>query len=82
MEALGTLLGALGALFGRSWGSLGTLLGRSWDALEALGSLLGASWTRLAKKPGCAKCFGAQLGSQNPAKLAPKSLKNRRQKKH
>ena len=73
LGAPGALLGTLGALLG----ALGALLGRSWDALGALGSLLGASWTRLAKKPGCAKSFEVQLGSQNEAKLAPKSSKNR-----
>ena len=77
---LGTLLGALG----RSWGSLGALLGRSWDALGAswaplgrllgaLGRLLDATW----KKSCWNLFFGLQLGGQNPAKLAPKSSKNR-----
>ena len=30
------LLGALGALLGRSWGALGALLGRSWASFEHL----------------------------------------------
>ena len=76
---LGTLLGALG----RSWDALGALLGRSWDALGASWALLGASWTppgRLLdaswEKSSCTETLEPQLGGQNPAKLAPKSLKN------
>ena len=76
---LGTLLGALG----RSWGALGVLLGRSWALLGRSWALLGTSWTppgRLLgatwKKSRCYPLVGPQLGGQNPAKLAPKSLKN------
>ena len=83
MGARGALLGVLGALLdalGALLDTLGAPLGRSWDAFGALGSLLDASWMRLAEKPRCDQFVGGQLGSQNPPKLPPKSLKNRCEK--
>ena len=80
---LGPLLGALGG----SLGALGALLGLSWDALGTLLGLLGASWAPLGrlldatwKKGNLSIFLKVQLGSQNPAKLAPKFFKNRCQK--
>ena len=85
LVALARFSGALG----RSWGALGRswgALGRSWRALGtllgALGRLLDASWTQLAKNSKKNLFFKAQLGAQNPFKLAPKSSKNGCQNKH
>ena len=65
------LSGALGALLGLSWGALGTLLGLLGASWAPLGRLLDATWKSVEGDP----ALEAQLGSQNPPKLAPKSLK-------
>ena len=72
LVALGRSWGALG----HSWGALGALLGRFWGSWKPLGRLLEAS----CEKASGNKLVGAQLGSQNPPKLAPKSFKNRCEK--
>ena len=71
-----TLLGRSWTLLGRPWGTLGTLLGLLEASWTPLGRLLGATW----KKVIWYLFFWLQLGSQNPPKLAPKSLKNRCEK--
>ena len=63
---------------GGSWGALEPLLGRSWGSWKPLGRLLDAS----CEKASGDHFVGAQLGSQNPPKLAPKSFKNACLNKH
>ena len=82
LEAPRTSPGHVLVALGRSW----ALLGRAWNALggfwEPLGPLLDTSWTQLGIKGSCPPFLELQLGGQNQAKLAPKSIKNRSRKKY
>ena len=88
--ALGASLGSSWSPFDSSWGLLEPLWGLldgSWELLGSSWGCLGRSWAHLGrhldaiwKKPRCDIFVGAQLGSQNPPKLAPKAIKNRCEK--